>query len=192
MEENRLIEIKPSELIEFMIKQSPNESLEVIKSGCVSEMRKQEDAFNNNKKTLLEEMTMYWVMEIILAFIIGYVYGNNLNNLFKGNINKYYYLSQFVLILVIIFQYSVYKMRMFKQMVYTDCEKSFEVLNSLLKNNTDIEYIKSYVDFDKAWTYVYENGIMVPISDMLFEIWFRFHWVKWILIKMKKFFLKKI
>jgi hypothetical protein len=91
------------------------------------------------------------------------------------------------LIFILFFKYSLEKVIQFKIDILITCEEYIKHLKEILNNNTDKEFVKEYVDFDNSWQRVYLNGLMVSISDMLYEIWFRFHWIKiiWLKIRLK-------
>lgn len=196
-------ELKPSDLIDFLLKQNPDQGLDIMKAGCVVELGKQEEIFEKYKIPTLKDIGLYFYLGIGIWCVIGYLFGVNFSklcvnfyelcvnfsnpNLYLGNMNWNWYVSQLGLIFILFFKYSLEKIIQFKIDILISCENSIIHLREILNNNTDKEFVKDYVNFDNSWQRVYLNGLMVPISDMLYEIWFRFHWVKviWMKIRLK-------
>ena len=189
---NDLRELKPSDLIDFLLIQNPDQGLDIMKAGCVVELGKQEEIFEKYKIPTLKDIGLYFYLGMGLWGVIGYLFGVNLfgvnfSNLYLGYLNWNWYVSQLGLIFILFFKYSLEKVIQFKIDILITCEEYIKHLKKILNNNTDKEFVKEYVDFDNSWQRVYLNGLMVPISDMLYEIWFRFHWVKviWMKIRLK-------
>lgn len=199
---NDLRELKPSDLIDFLLIQNPDQGLDIMKAGCVVELGKQEEIFEKYKIPTLKDIGLYFYLGMGLMIVIGYLFGVNFSNLYLhfsnlhfsnlylGNVNWMnwnWYVSQLGLIFILFFKYSLEKVIQFKIDILITCEEYIKHLKKILNNNTDKEFVKEYVDFDNSWQRVYLNGLMVPISDMLYEIWFRFHWVKviWLKIRLK-------
>ena len=180
-------ELKPSDLIDFLLIQNPDQGLDIMKAGCVVELGKQEEIYEKYKIPTLKDIGLYFYLGMGLMIVIGYLFGVNFSNLYLGNVNWYWYVSQLGLIFILFFKYSLEKVIQFKIDILITCEEYIKHLKKILNNNTDKEFVKEYVDFDNSWQRVYLNGLMVPISDMLYEIWFRFHWVKviWLKIRLK-------
>jgi hypothetical protein len=187
-----LRELKPSDLIDFILMQNPDQRLDIMKTGCVVELGKQEEIFEKYKNPTLKDIGLYFYLGVGLMIVIGYLFGVNFSNLYfyylnLENVNWNWYVSQLGLIFILFFKYSLEKVIQFKIDILITCEEYIKHLKEILNNNTDKEFVKEYVDFDNSWQRVYLNGLMLPISDMLYEIWFRFHWVKviWLKIRLK-------
>jgi hypothetical protein len=183
-----MIDFKPSDLIEHLVKQSGGASLDVMKRGCIDELDKQERIFDSYKPTIVNDLIIYSIVYNILWGIIGYVGYINFYNLYLDKVNGYYYISQFLLIFLIIINYSIYNILKYKSNIIMDCEKCIKNVRGYLLTKTDLEFIKIYVDFDNLWQMIFFNGLLIPIPDMLYELWFRFHWVKIVRIKVRSFF----
>jgi hypothetical protein len=187
-----LRELKPSDLIDFILMQNPDQRLDIMKTGCVVELGKQEEIFEKYKNPTLKDIGLYFYLGVGLMIVIGYLFGVNFSNLYfyylnLENVNWNWYVSQLGLIFILFFKYSLEKVIQFKIDILITCEEYIKHLKEILNNNTDKEFVKEYVDFDNSWQRVYLNGLMVSISDMLYEIWFRFHWIKiiWLKIRLK-------